>query len=75
MFEVVVDYYHYLVTEVPYKNTGLSTIYQNMYQNRKQTKFNGMKSYEMKSYEMKYESKQNKLNSFLPLISSLENVG
>ena len=29
----------------------------------------------MKSYEMKSESKQNKLNSFLPLISSLENVG
>ena len=70
MFEVVVEYYHYLVTEVPYKDTGLSTIYQNMNQNRKQTKFNGMKSYEMKS-----ESKQNKLNSFLPLISSLENVG
>ena len=70
MFEVVVDYYHYLVTEVPYKNTGLSTIYQNMNQNRKQTKFNGMKS-----YEMKYESKQNKVDSFLPLISSLDNVG
>ena len=49
---------------------GRSTIDQNMNQNRKQTKFNGMKS-----YEMKYESKQNKLNSFLPLISSLENVG
>ena len=70
MFEVVVEYYHYLVTEVPYKNAGLSTIYQNMNQNRKQTKFNGMKS-----YEMKYESKQNKVDSFLPLISSLDNVG
>ena len=51
-------------------NMGLSTIYQNMNQNRKQTKVN-----EIKSYEMKSESKQNKLNSFLPLISSLENVG
>ena len=63
MFEVVVDYYHYLVTEVHYQNMGLSTIYQNMYQNRKQTEFN-----KMKSYEMKYESKQNKLNFVLPLI-------
>ena len=70
MFEVVFDYYHYLVTEVHYQNMGLSTIYQNMNQNRKQTKVN-----EIKSYEMKSESKQNKLNSFLPLISSLENVG
>ena len=47
MFEVVFDYYDYLVTEVHYQNMGLSTIYQNMNQNRKQTKFNDIKSYEM----------------------------
>lgn len=64
------DYYHYLVTEVHYQNMRLSTTCQNMNQNRKQTKAN-----EMKSCEMKFESKQNKLNLFLPIISSLENVG
>ena len=63
MFEGVFNYYHYLVTEVHHPNMGLSTIYQNMNQNRKQTKVN-----EMKSYEMKSESKQNKSYSFLPLI-------
>ena len=36
---------------------GISTIYQNMNQNREQTKLN-----EKESYEMKAESKQNKLN-------------
>ena len=45
------------MTEVHYQNMGLSIIDQNMNQNRKQTKFN-----EIKSNEMKSESKQNKLN-------------
>ena len=57
MFDGVLDYYRYLVTEVHYQNMGLSTIDQNMNQSRKQTKIN-----EIKSYEMKSESKQNKLN-------------